>query len=188
MLRLMFPHFISALNWKEPFNWKDFLDEAAHVAQLIGFAVAGVWGYFNFVKSRTYYPRMELSASGKLLSKGEQQFLIPRVTLKNIGNSKISLQQRGTGYRIWVTKCDVGETGELGWSDGQVVHRIFEEHRWIEPGEMIFDELRMFAVPNDCVATKVEVRLTACVGLLKSSKAWTCSAIVGPGIDKGDNQ
>jgi len=188
MLRLMFPHFISALNWKEPFNWKDFLDEAAHVAQLIGFAVAGVWGYFNFVKSRTYYPRMELSASGKLLSKGEQQFLIPRVTLKNIGNSKISLQQRGTGYRIWVTKSDVGETGELGWSDGQVVHRIFEEHRWIEPGEMIFDELRMFAVPNDCVATKVEVRLTACVGLLKSSKAWTCSAIVGPGIDKGDNQ
>jgi hypothetical protein len=72
----MFPHFIPALNWKtppSPLNWKDFWDIAAHIAQVTGFAVGGVWAYFNFVKSRTYYPRMELSVSAELRSKDDKQ-------------------------------------------------------------------------------------------------------------------
>ena len=168
--------------------WKDFWDIAAHIGTLIGLGAAGVWGYFNFVKSRTYYPRMELSASGEIRSKGMKQYLVPRVTLKNIGKSKVQLDQSGTGYRVWFACSDASGSGELTWSGGKPVYSIFEDHLWIEPGESIFDELRIFELPEDCVAAKVQVRLTAPIGWpnLKNT-AWNCSAVVGPMSKKGDD-
>jgi hypothetical protein len=190
MLRSMIPQLIPSSGWNTPPpTWKDFWDIAAHIAQVVGFTVGGVWAYFNFVKSRTYHPRMELSVSGELRSIGNQQYLVPRVTLKNIGNSKISLPNNIAGYRIWIAKDDVDETGELRWSDGgKVAYAIFEDHDWIEPGELIFDELRMFAIPSDCVAAKVHARLEAPVGWFRKNTTWNCSTIVGPPLEKEKKQ
>jgi hypothetical protein len=89
------------------FDWKGFWDMAAQVGTLIGLAAAGVWGYFNFIKSRTYHPRLEMTVSGELRSKGTQQYLVQRVTLKNIGNSKVKLIQSGSGYRVWTTNLKI---------------------------------------------------------------------------------
>ena len=82
--------------------WKDFWDISTHIGTLVGLAFAGVWGYFNFVKSRTYFPRMELSVSGEIRSVGDKRLLVPRITLNNIGKSKVELLQFGTGYRITI--------------------------------------------------------------------------------------
>ena len=106
------------------FDWKGFWDMAAHVGTLVGLTAAGVWGYFNFIKSRTYHPRLEMTVSGELRSKGVQQYLVPRVTLKNIGNSKVKLIQSGSGYRIWTTKREeADETRELVWR-GEAANRF----------------------------------------------------------------
>jgi len=165
----------------QPFDWKGFWDMAAHVGTLIGLAIAGVWAYFNFVKSRTYYPRMEMAVSGDVRARGAQQYLVPRVTLKNIGNSKVELRQSGSGYRIWLAKGAIGDAGELAWSGGKPVFPIFVNHKWIEPGESIFDELSLFALPPDCIATKIEVRLAAPIGWpRRTNTVWNCSTIVGP--------
>ena len=81
------------------FDWRGFWEVAAHVGTLIGLGFGGVWGYFNFVRSRTYFPRMELSISGEIRSNNGRRFLVPKITLKNIGNAKIRLIQKGTGLR-----------------------------------------------------------------------------------------
>jgi hypothetical protein len=168
-----------------PFDWKGFWDMAAHVGTLVGLGVAGVWAYFNFVKSRTYYPRMEMTVSGDIRTKARLQYLVPRVTLKNIGRSKVELQQSGSGYRIWFAQGETGQHGELIWSEGEHVFDIFVNHRWIEPGESIFDELSLFALPPDCIAAKVEVRLSAPIGWpRRKNTVWSCSAIVGPVSEK----
>ncbi|MBB5330951.1 hypothetical protein [Tunturiibacter gelidoferens] len=164
---------------------KDAWDIAAHVASVIGLMAAGVWGYFNFVKSRTYYPRMELSVSGEIITSSDKKFLVPRVILKNIGRSKVQLLQRGSGYKIWIANGRTKVGGSLAWSGGKPTYRIFEQHGWIEPGEAIFDERQLHALPPDCVAAKVEVRLRAPVGIVVPKvTVWTCSAVVGPETKK----
>lgn len=157
---------------------KDFWDIAAHIGNVIGLVAAGVWAYFNFIESRTYHPRMELSVSGKIYSKADQRFLIPRVTLQNIGMSKVELLQRGSGYRVWFTRGGLKVGGHLAWFGGKPVYRMFEAHAWIEPGESIFNEIEIHSVPSDAVAAKIEARLRAPVG--RRVSVWTCSAVIAP--------
>ncbi len=169
----------------QPFDWKGFWDMAGHVGTLIGLAIAGVWAYFNFVKSRTYYPRMEMAVSGELRTRGDCQYLVPRITLKNIGRSKVELNQSGSGFRIWLANGAAADTGELTWSGGKRVFPIFESHKWIEPGESVFDELSLFAIPADCIATKIQVRLAAPIGWpRRENTVWNCSTVVGPVQEK----
>ena len=136
---------------------KDTLDLIEQITKLVGIAVAAVWAYFNFVKSRTYYPRMEMTASGEIRESGSQKYVVPRITLKNIGNSKIALINRGSGYRIWISTEGPEQSGEMLWMDGKPVYSMFEQHHWIEPGESIFDETRLIRLPASCVAVKIEV-------------------------------
>jgi hypothetical protein len=170
------------------FDWKGFWDMAAHVGTLIGLGGAGVWGYFNFVKSRTYHPRLEMTVSGDLRFKRAQQYLVPRVTLKNIGKSKVALIQSGSGYRIWTAQGVADDTGELSWSGGKRVFNLFVDHKWIEPGETIFDELTLFALPCDCLAARIQARLVVPLGWpRRTNSEWNCSAIVGPVVSPKEN-
>lgn len=157
---------------------------AAHVGNLIALAGAGVWGYFNFIKSRTYYPRLELTVSGEIRADAGQQYLVPRVTLKNIGRSKVEIIQRGSGYRVWIATAGAiadQESGELTWSGGKDVFDVFANHKWIEPDETIFDELQLFVLPSNCLAAKVQARLVAPIGWpYRTSSEWNCSTVVGP--------
>lgn len=180
--------------------WKDFWDIAAHVGTLLGLVVAGIWAYFNFVKSRTYYPRMGMSACGEIRVRNNKQYLIPRITLKNIGKSKVVLNQYGSGFRIWYAREDnvVNAITQLKWFGGDRVFSMFQTHQWIEPGESIFDESSLFALPTNCIAAKVEVRLVAPIGwkidlnpekppeewFVRRNTVFTCSTVVGPVSEK----
>jgi hypothetical protein len=164
-------------------NWNDMLSNAEHVATVLGIAAAGVWGYFNFIKSRTYHPRMEMTVSGDIRHVGEHHYLVPRITLNNIGNSKIALLQKGSGYRIWVATTQGQHLHEVEWSKGTQVYSMFKDHHWIEPGESIFDETRLIPLPGDCIAAKIEARLLAQVKRFprKKNTEWNGAAVVGPG-------
>jgi hypothetical protein len=164
-----------------PNKLKDTWDIAAHVGNVIGLVGAGVWAYFNFVQSRTYHPRMELSVAGEIHSTPSRKLLVPRITLRNIGLSKVQLLQRGTGYRVWYATGRVKVGGHLAWLGGTPVYRIFENHEWLEPGESIFDENELHSLPMVSVAAKIEVRLRAPVGVIHPKvTVWTCSTVVLP--------
>ncbi len=163
---------------QQPNHLKDAWDVAAHMGNVVGLIAAGIWGYFNFVKSRVYYPRMELSVSGDIHIKGAQSFLVARITLRNIGLAKVELLQRGSGYRIYYATGQLRVGGHLAWLGGKPVYRIFEHHGWIEPGESIFDEMQLHLLPANAVAAKIEARLRGPVGT--KITVWTCSTVVVP--------
>ncbi len=168
--------------------WKDFWDIAAHVGTVIGLLVTGVWAYFNFVKSRRYYPRLELSVSGQIHRRDNCNYVIPRITLKNIGQAKVTLVQQGSGYRIWIIQeVECSKLSDLDWSDGRIVYTMLEEHKWIEPGESIFDETRIFSLPANCIAVKIQARLVAPVrSFPRKNSEWNGSAVLGVGCQKID--
>lgn len=93
---------------------------------MLGLTGAGVWAYFNFIKSRTYFPRMEMNVSGEIRSTGTELFVVPRVVLKNIGNSKVGFLHKGSGYRLsWGSRSD--RSPDIAWSTPEVAYPVFEE-------------------------------------------------------------
>jgi hypothetical protein len=125
---------------------------------------------------------MEMTVSGELRQSGEHQYLVPRVTLKNIGNSKIALVQQGSGYRVSVAAEPSADVREAEWAKASKVYSIFENHHWIEPGESIFDEVRLIPLSRTSIAAKIEARLVAEVKRFPRRKTteWNSAAIVGP--------
>jgi hypothetical protein len=75
----------------------------------------------------------------------------------------------------------VDALGELSWSGGQSTYSMFLDHKWIEPGEGIFDEHSLIPLPNDCIAAKLQARLVAPIGWpQKTNTVWKCSVVSGP--------
>jgi hypothetical protein len=60
-------------------NPSEFWDTTAHVASVLAVFAGAVWAYFKFIKSRTFYPRMQMTCSGTLLKSGNVVYVVPRV-------------------------------------------------------------------------------------------------------------
>jgi hypothetical protein len=150
---------------------KSSLDNLKTVVDIIGTAITGVaviaggiWAYFKFVKGRTFRPRLEVDLSGEWQSVGQwrrnrRQLLQARIRVKNIGASKVTLLQKGTGLRVSVLAANQpSPPAPAGW-DSRGVFVILKEHAWIEPGETISDDLLLDLGMSAAVATLFEARL-----------------------------
>jgi hypothetical protein len=71
------------------------LDVADKAIKLSAVAIGGLWTWWNFRKSRTYEQRLELEVIGAVFVK-ESLYGDAKVTLKNIGATKHSVQHIGT--------------------------------------------------------------------------------------------
>jgi hypothetical protein len=75
-------------------------------ATTVALVVGGLWAYFRFIKGRTYRPRLEVGMSGQWRHIGEKYLLHARITVRNIGGSKVSLLQKGTGLKVSVMSAE----------------------------------------------------------------------------------
>jgi hypothetical protein len=151
---------------------KSSLDNLKTVFDIIGTAITGIaviaggiWAYFKFVKGRTFRPRLEVDLSGEWQRVGQwrrinrRQLLQARIRVKNIGASKVTLLQKGTGLRVSVLAANqLSPPAAAGW-DSRGVFVILKEHAWIEPGETISDDLLLDLGTSAPVATLFEARL-----------------------------
>jgi hypothetical protein len=121
--------------------------------------VGGLWAYFKFVKGRTYRPRLEVGMSSQWRQLDGMDLLHARITVQNIGNSAVTLLQRGTGLRVSVPAADQGTAPvAVAWT----VLRVFEilgEHEWIEPGETVSDDVLLNLGRPEPVPVRFESRL-----------------------------
>lgn len=119
-------------------SWVDIVGTAVTTLAVL---VGASWAYFKFVKGRTFRPRLEVQVSARWLVVDASDRIHVQIVLKNIGASKVTLRQQGTGLSVsGLAEAQPVAPTTASW----VCFRIFEiflDHAWIEPGETIADDL-----------------------------------------------
>jgi hypothetical protein len=142
------------------------------VVKIAAVLIGGSWAYIKFIKGRVYHVRLEPSIAARSFRRGESDCLLATVRVKNVGASKVDIEQRGTALRIFgcpvVGKIDMGV--EIPWTRLKTV-TIFDTHGWVEAGETI-DDMVMILLPRCLVAIKMELRIVA------NGKQWKARAII----------
>lgn len=124
--------------------------------------IGGIWAYLKFFRGRTFRPRLEPGISGKVIGHGEVSYLIVTASLKNVGLSKVDIEQRGSGLRLFTCDAapDATEAQVAEWTRIKTFS-VLEDHQWIEPGESI-EEQRLIVLPEDGhLAIQLELRIVS---------------------------
>lgn len=154
---------------------KDVVDVLKNVMTIIAVGVGGVWAYFNFFKGRTYRSRLEPKVSGKLISRNSANYLVVTAQLKNIGLSDVRINQEGSAIRVFAYAVVEHTSKAHSVQQSRLITLpVFEEHGWIEPGELIEDQ-RLVAIPDiEYVALQTQLRLVS------NKIEWNSAAIIEP--------
>jgi hypothetical protein len=95
--------------WHMNLDWKDILDASEKLFRIVAVTIGASWIYFNWLRGRTFVPRLQLNLSGKLLSLGQRQFLLVTIQVSNVGSSIVQLRSRGTGLKVVALQADSAE-------------------------------------------------------------------------------
>ncbi len=157
MLRLSEHMFLSSDN-VHPYGafWLDVADKAI---KALAVAVAGLWTFMNYKKSRTFHRKLEPMVSGEIFERCGSYYIVASTRLKNVGQSQYTITQEGTALVALKLTPEGRETLS--------VNPVFRDHAWIEPGEQIEDPI-VLTIPAP--STFVAIRLNLRVGL-KTSRA-----------------
>lgn len=128
-----------------------------HLATGVGIIMTGAWAVWA---RRFFSARVEFGVSGRIFGPPGRQYVVPRIMLRNVGNTRISqLKREGSGFRVWYAIPQPEKPFQpLTWSEPAEVESIFEYHHWLEPGESINDEEHVIPLPADWIAMKIEAR------------------------------
>lgn len=157
----------------------NLLDDGEKLFTILGVIAAGFWVYVNFLRGRTYRPRLELKVSGALSREGEYTSLIAVISLKNVGLAKVQLLKRGTAFTVNYSPMPtslpepaaIKEWRQIDISD------LFASHQWIESGEVI-DEHRLVVLPKgDYLAFCLDARVVS-PRLIGHNKEWNGMTII----------
>jgi hypothetical protein len=147
------------------------LAAAEQIATVLGIGAAGVWAYFNFIKSRTYRPRLQINVSGRIIQHGGRNYLIPCLSIKNVGLCVILVDQAASGLRL--SFCFASKNSEpLNWTVRTCVLPVLGEYLRIEPGEVAHEEKDVIPLPQGTLGARIEVRLAS------MKMEWNTTSIV----------
>ena len=142
-----------------PLDWSTILTRAQTIVQILALVLGGGWAYFRYVKGRTFKPRVEPAVSGTIFERNDDRFIVVTVSLKNVGLSRVPIQQEGTFLSVSTCQESTGAFLDMKWSD-PLGFALFTEHAWIEPGEPIEDKAA-FQLPSDQIAVRLKFHLVS---------------------------
>lgn len=153
-------------------DWDTVFGIAQKTLTILGMIAGAIWTYFHYFRGRTYRPRLETSVAGQIIKQNETLFLVTKLKIKNVGLSKIDLEQSGTGMRIIGIESQ-DKVQKITKYQGVRLKTvpILENHSWIEPGETI-DDVHTFILPKEeFFSIKLDVRL------ITKGIAWRFSSV-----------
>src|SRR5215207_9180223 len=100
--------------------------------------IGAIWTYFIFFQGRTYEMRLEPEVTGRIITINGLNHLLATIRLKNVGLSKVDIQQKYSGLWVLSSKppLDTGIVKNAAW-DKLAAFPIFESHESIEPDDEI---------------------------------------------------
>ena len=153
-------------------------DTILHVVQAAAIIAAAIWGYYKFVRGRTFHRRAELEVTAALLAIDNERAIRARIVVKNTGATDIPMRTKA----LYVYSVDQADwDAPLEWKEVVAVS-VFNDHEWVESQETISDEtLVPLPIPGEDApaprAYKVECRIydqRRKPGAIR----WTSNAIV----------
>ncbi len=143
------------------------LDTIEKLFRIAAYIIGALWVYFNFWKGRTYRPRIEPMITGKILNHQGSKFVKILINLKNVGLSKVDVEQKGTALRLLsYDSLNINDP----WKHQHTIS-ILSAHKWIEPGETVGEQFLIPVTGTNLIAVKAEV-------ILVSKKTMWESAII----------
>lgn len=129
------------------------VETAKNVFEMLAIATGGAWAYFNYFRGRTYRPRLELAISASVERCAGRSFLKAMVTVKNVGLSKIPIEQKGSGLLVYtgiLPNPGPAFPSQVRWSKDPYAFDVFTDHKWIEPNETVGQPF-MISLPHNNV-------------------------------------
>ena len=158
----------------------DYLEKAATIAAII---IGGMWVYFNSISGRVFIPRLQVSLSGRLVLRGETQFVLVDMQVKNVGSRIAEIKEKGSGLKISSLSGSggVAEALELtvqATTAFSVLNLKEGETRKIEPGTAISAQ-DIIEVPKEKYdAFQLELQIFALSGsAFHPNRKWRAIAI-----------
>jgi hypothetical protein len=137
------------------------IEDVSKIFTILGIVIGGTWVYYNTFRGRTYRQRLELEISSRAVERQDLIYIHARAVLKNVGLSRVPLKREGTVFIIsqhshtLEAPCRV-----FNWRDISIT-RVFDKHKWIEPGEVIPDDVLVAAKREDGLLISCKVRVVS---------------------------
>ncbi|HEX4955138.1 MAG TPA: hypothetical protein VF017_17240 [Thermoanaerobaculia bacterium] len=145
----------SAASAAPPDPTKEALELVKLVCEILALILGGLWVWFNYFRGRTHRPRLEPKILARLVPANGKTFVKWTVQVKNVGLSKVEIQQKGTGLRVLY--LDYAKPRPE--PQHLVTLSVLEAHGWIEPGETVEDS-GITQLPVADAAAQLELVLT----------------------------
>lgn len=157
------------------FGISAFVELVKNIFEVVAIGAGGIWTYFNFFKGRTYRPRLECSVDGSVEEHSGQRFLKVIVRAKNVGLSKVPIEQKGTILQLYESVLSSSSPQfpfQATWADSPAVFDVFKEHAWVEPSEPVEDHVLIELPRNGVPAYKLNLKV------LSKKISWTARNVV----------
>jgi hypothetical protein len=151
---------IDGVRGVEVVAWKDVGDTVQAFVTAGGIVVGGIFTYYKFFKDRIYRPRLDLIIEAERVSLGDKRVVLAcRVTIHNMGATKLSLEHDGTALVVRSGTAEDERMHVTHWSspDDSAVVDVFAKHEWIESTETIRDAVSVTIDPDPAGVYRVEL-------------------------------
>jgi len=164
-------HFRAGTGWSKA---RDIADTLAKVVQIFAILAAGGWGYFKFIKGRTYQVSLIPTVSGKLLTIDSQTYLIATISVRNVGESLIEFAPDASALRIFqYTSSTSSEIMTV--DDVKLAQFVVLDELSIEPN-VIIEKMRFISIPVEVqLGLRLELRI---ISNHRKKYRWIASSLV----------
>jgi hypothetical protein len=158
---------------------KDVVEIAKNLFEIFAIILGALWTYLGLFKGRTYKAKLECDVGASIGGHSGLHVLKAVARVKNVGLSKVRLEQKGTGLSVRSARrlrSSPEFPTSVEWSDQKYTFGVFTSHEWIESGETVSDPIYV-ALPHD-LPPAYKLTLT-----VVSGKAWSSAETIVEGSD-----
>lgn len=124
------------------------LDDLAKIVTIIALILGGIGAYYKLIKGRVYTIRLEPRVACQVFRTQNGCDLLLTSHLRNVGFSRVEIQQTGSGLRLLSGERYAAATTihKIKWKT-VAAFPVFEDHKYLGANETIEDQ-QLIAVPQ----------------------------------------